>query len=308
MMSNPVFPIAIDNTMRAGLVKCQTLAHYEFEMGLQSPEPNVDLHAGIAFAKGMEMVRKAYYLHGASPQEAFVEGVAALHDAYGNFACPAGSNKSADRMAGALAYYLDRKPLQEEDLVPLNLGDMLGLGIEMSFNYPIGIMHPYTGKELTYCGRYDLLAKHIRTGKVWVVDEKTTKTLGEKWGNQWALDGGLTGYVWGAKRLIAELGLDFEVEGAIINGISIKLRDYDYMACETHRQSWQIVKWLDQLLKDVEGWKHAYLNQDHNQILGHSCALYNNPCKFDKLCLSRNPERLIEGSYVVRFWNPLKRG
>ena len=53
MSYTPLFPHAIDNTMRKQLVKCQKAAHYQFELGLRPlTESRVDLHAGAAYAKG----------------------------------------------------------------------------------------------------------------------------------------------------------------------------------------------------------------------------------------------------------------
>lgn len=305
-MTNEIsFPCAIDNTMRKELVKCQMAAHYRFEMGLSDGKDKVDLHAGGAFAAGLEAMRKAFYTQGKSQSDALVVGVEALYKAYGNFVCPADSNKSADRMAGALTFYMQEKPMEGDPLTPLVLPNG-EVGIEMSFNYEIPVEHPYNERFLTYCGRYDVLAIDDKR-RVWICDEKTTKQLGDKWPNQWALDGGLTGYCWGAKKLLEEHGLDYEVAGAVINGIAIKLRDYAYMRVDTYRQDWQIQKWYEQMLTDVRTWKSAYIAQKHNQTLDHTCAYYMNPCMYAPLCLSANPERLVEGSYVVKFWNPLTR-
>ncbi len=54
-----IFPEAVDNSMRKELVKCQTAAKYKYEMGLRADEgTKVDLHAGKAFAAGMEVMRR----------------------------------------------------------------------------------------------------------------------------------------------------------------------------------------------------------------------------------------------------------
>lgn len=299
-----IFPSAIDNSMRKELVKCETAAKYRYELGLQSVEAiKVDLHAGGAFAKGMEAMRIAY-ADGLNDYESLQIGIKALYLAYGSFIAPSKSNKTADRMAGALAFYAQECPLSKEKLKPVVLDDKPA--IEVGFNFGIGIEHPVTGAELTYCGRFDMLALD-ESKDAWVVDEKTTSQMGDKWANQWLLDSQMTGYCWGAQRLLQQHNLPYEVKGAVINGIAIRLRDYEHVRLNTYRQDWEIDRWYKQMLREVIRWSSAHLMQDHWQALDHACAFYNNPCEFAPLCKSRNPERLIEGSYVVRRWNPLTR-
>lgn len=302
------FPEAVDNSMRKELVKCEMAAKYRYEMGLRvDGDTKIDLHAGGAFAKGMEAMRRAYYNAGMSDGDALNAGVAALYATYGSFVAPPKSNKTADRMAGALAFYAQQCPFMTETLVPLTFpnGEK---AIEVSFNHEIPVQHPVTGKNLTYCGRFDLLAQDQEDGGVWVVDEKTTSQMGEKWANQWPLDSQMTGYCWGVQRLLDEHKMsNLEVKGAIINGIAIRLRDYEHARFKTYREEWQIERWYYQMMRDVMRWRNAYLQTSHDQALDHQCAMYNNPCEFAPLCMSRNPERLIEGSYVVKRWNPLTR-
>jgi hypothetical protein len=195
--------------------------------------------------------------------------------------------------------------LEDEELVPVTFKDG-SKGIEVAFNHEIPIFHPKENKKLSYVGRFDMLAED-KEGKVWVVDDKTTGRMGDAWANQWSLDSQMSGYVWGAQRLLNQEGMqDKEVVGAVINGISILKYGYDTMRCPTFRQDWEVQRWYEQMLNDVDAWIDAFKHQDHDQVLDHACALYNAPCQYAKLCKSRNPEQL-EGSYTVRFWNPLER-
>lgn len=305
------FPNAIDNSMRKELVKCQKIAHWKFEKGLTAEGISPDLHAGGAFATGCETTRKAFYLGQKNDVDALQMGIEALYKAYGDFVPPAPKKyktaKTADRMAGALAYYFGERPLSQSNLVPLMLGEELG--VEISFNFEIPIDHPVTRLPLTYCGRFDMLGVNDHK-EVWVVDEKTTGDMGEGWLNQWNLDSALTGYCWGAKKLLEKHGIDLPVVGAIINGVAIRalsnVMPYEHREVSTFRQDWEVDRWYRQMLRDVQGWVNAYRMQNHSQVLDHACALYNNPCAYAKLCKARNPEQL-EGSYEVRWWNPLTR-
>lgn len=305
-MTAPRFPQYIDNSIRKDLVKCQKLAHWKHEMGYQEDE-NEHLIAGGAFAYGLEVARKKFYVDGAMPGNAIESGVAAVWDykPYQTFKAPAGSNKSQERVAGAIAFYFQEYPLGSDKLKPLRLSDG-SLGIEMSFQHELPILHPDTGLPLVYCGRYDMLAVDEQ-GDVWVNDEKTTGSLGPKWGNQWQLDSQMSGYCWAANKLLEAQGDPRRVKGANVRGVSFLKYGYETVQVAALRQQWEIDRWYAQMCKDIEQWKNAYIYQDHNQILDHACALYNNPCSHDKLCKSRNPERLIEGNYAIRFWNPLEK-
>lgn len=307
----PIFPAAIDNSMRKELVKCQTAAKYRYEMGLKPAGEGgrVDLIAGAAYAKGLEIMRKSYYDWKVPAQASLEAGIAACYAQYGNFVPPPKSNKTADRMAGALAYYVSQFPLEDERYVPFQLPDGKWT-IEMMFSYPMGLTHPVTGEELEYCGNFDALVidRLSPLHDAWVCDEKTTSQMGEKWVNQWPLDSQMTGYCWGARKLLQEHGMDpARVKGAIINGIAIRMHDYGVMRLPVYRHDWEIERWYGQMLSDVTRWTDAHIEQNHNMALDHACAFYNNPCDFATLCLSKNPERLYQGSYVVERWNPKER-
>lgn len=308
-MAEILFPEAIDNSMRKELVKCQKAAHYRYEMGIETVDAvKVDLVAGKAFAAGMETARKAFYDDGLKAKNAVEKGIAAVTVAYGSFVPDKSTSKTVQRMAGALAAYFAENPLDEEKLVPLVIANSGHHAIEVQFNEELPIVHPTTGLPLRYVGRFDMLALDVAQQQAWVVDEKTTSQMGEKWANQWFLDSQISGYCWGARQFLNKLGLPhIEVAGAVINGIAIRKYDYEVQRLQVFREDWEIDRWYDQMLRDVQTWKRHFVAQDHNQALDHACAFYNNPCQFTPLCKSRNPERLIDGSFVLRRWDPIER-
>lgn len=299
------FPDVIDNSMRKELVKCQKIAHWKFERGLNAPGNNVDLHAGGAFSKAMEVLRTAYYVQRKSQELALSDAISALYTVYGNFQCPEGKFKTADRMAGALTYYLSEHPLADDEYIPLELSDGK-LGIEIVFQHPTKLIHPVTGRVIPYVGRFDMLAEDTH-GYVWIVDEKSTGKMGDAWVHQWDLDSQMTGYCWGAQKLLEQHNIDKEIKGAIINGVGILKYDYAVQRVHTYRQPWVIDRWYQQMIRDIENWIEVYKEQSHNMVLDHACALYNNPCVYSRLCVAQNPERLIDGNFKVHFWNPLTR-
>lgn len=301
----PIFPEFVDNSMRKELVKCQQAAAYRYELGLRSnKQTRVDLHAGKAFAKGMEVMRRAFYWEGKDEGQALYEGVKALYAAYGDFPTPPDSNKSVDRMAGALTYYVQQRPLSEEPLKPIAMGDKPAL--EVGFSFSSEVLHPVTGLAIQYSGRFDMLALNEKDNKAWIVDEKTGKSLGDKWANQWQMDSQITGYYVGARRLLDDHGYHLmEIGGAYINGIAIKKYDYEHVRVAAYREQWEMDRWWAQFNKDLKRWVDASRLNEYDRALDHACAYYNNPCDFQVLCKSRNPERVIEGNFYVERWNPL---
>lgn len=301
------FPEVIDNTMRKELIKCHKAAHYRFEQGLESVEAiRVDLVAGGAYAKGLEVMRRAYFEQSMPARKAVGLGVAAVSAQYGTFVADKLTTKTVQRMAGALAYYEQEFPLDQETIKPFKLYDGRWT-IECQFVQEIPLLHPTTNLPLKYAGRFDMLGID-ENGKAWVVDEKTTSQMGDKWSNQWFLDSQITGYCWGARKLLDANGhADTLLAGAYINGIAIRKYDYEAKRLPVFREDWEIERWYEQMLCDVQAWKRAFMGQDHSMALDHACAYYLNPCQFTPLCKSRNPERLVDGSFVVRRWDPTER-
>lgn len=304
------FPEVIDNSMRKELVKCETAAKYRYEMGLRPVEGDerVDLIAGKAFASGLEAARKAFYAEGKMSVDALTAGVRALYAEYGSYIPSGKTNKTVERMAGALAFYLAEHPMETERYRPLLLPDG-HWAIEVQEQFDLPIDHPETGKPLVLAGRFDMLAVDSEDpdSGVWVVDEKTTSQMGEKWANQWLLDSQMTTYCYLAKVLLMRYDITLEVKGAIVNGIAIRLRDYEVGRFPVYRPDWMVERWFEQFVMDVSRWRTAFLIGQHNMALDHACAFYNNPCQYVPLCSSRNPERIIETSFAVKRWNPVTR-
>jgi len=294
------FPQTIDNTIRSTFAHCQQKFVYSHLHKLSPQGTNVHLHAGGAFAHGMEATRRAYFEQNLSPDDAVAVGVGALIKFYGDYEAPEGSAKSLERMAGALEYYFSIHRLDNDFLTPYtsSSGER---GIEFSFSIPLPIPHPETGEPLLYCGRFDMLATH-KNGSLFVVDEKTSTSLGAQWSRNWNLDSQFTGYLWGAQQY----GLP--VSGAIIRGISILKTKYDTAEAIIYRPQWQIERWYTQLLREVEymlriyaDTKLAFANLDK-----HGCNAYGG-CAYERLCSSPNPEAWASQYYETNTWDPLRR-
>lgn len=296
-MTRPPFPKVLDNTMISAYKACPRKFFREYLEHWKPKTPSVHLHAGGAYAKGLEVARKAYYDNGLSSDDAIAEGLGALLTAYGDFECPPDSAKSAERTAGAFEYYFTQYPFETDAAVPHVLPSG-SRAIEFSFAEPLEVAHPETGDPLIYCGRMDGLMDY--SGGLFGLDDKTTSQLGASWSKQWDLRAQFTGYCWGAARA----GLP--LQGFLIRGVSILKTKYDTQQALTYRPQWMLQEWYESLTDTVRAmvtdWDREYFRPD----LAESCAAYGG-CLFRQPCLSVDPDPWLETAFTKRVWNPLTR-
>ena len=102
------------------------------------------------------------------------------------------------------------------------------LQTETTFEVPLGVVQ---GEKVVYYGTPDaVLAWHEA---LYVLDHKSTGDIDEFWGEQWTMNTGLQGYVWGLRQL------GHNVKGAFVNGMEVKrLPPWDgnlEKKCQTHK-------------------------------------------------------------------------
>lgn len=294
------FPTVLDSSLIAAFRSCPRKAEMEFFQHWKPKTPSVHLHAGAAFARGLEIARKAFYIDGLPPAEAIPLGLKALFEAYGDFECPPDSPKSLERTAGAFEYYFSQYPLETDRAVPITLPGG-ARAIEFNFVEPLEIRHPETGDPLLYCGRFDMLAEYH--GALFGEDDKTTSQLGASWPRQWDLRSQFTGYCWGAGKV----GLT--VEGFLVRGISILRTKYDTLQAITYRPRWMIEEWYEQLhLHDIPAMIRMWESGEWGASLDHACAEYGG-CAFRQVCLAAPESRQtwLETSFERRKWDPVTR-
>jgi hypothetical protein len=296
-MPRPPFPEVVDSTIIAAARSCGRKAELEFFHHWKTKEPSVHLHAGAAYAAGIEAARVAFYVEGQSAESAVALGIQALLGHYGDFECPDDSAKSASRMAGALEYYFSRWPLGVDDAVPIILPSGKH-GIEFSFAEPLDIPHPETGNPILYCGRMDMLVN--KGGMILGEDDKTTSQLGASWPRQWDLRSQFTGYTWGARKA----GID--IQGFLVRGVSILKTKYDAAEAITYRPQWQLDRWEKQLYRDIQHLVVQWERGEFDYNLDHACSEYGG-CPFKNVCLMREPVQMLEQMYQRRQWNPITR-
>lgn len=301
-MIRPPFPAVLDSSLIAAFRSCPQKVYLEYFHHWRPGETSVHLHAGAAYAAGLEAARTAYYTAGQSPADAEALGLKALLEFYGDFECPPESAKSAERTAGALEYYFSRYPLDSDQAVPITLPSGKR-GIELSFSEPIDLAdeqmrHPVTGDPLIYCGRADQVVDY--QNMVLGEDDKTASQLGASWPRQWDLRSQFTGYSWGFRAA------GIPIQGWLIRGVSILKTKYDTLEAITYRPDWQIERWHHQLKRDVIRMKFMWETGYFDYNLDHACTEYGG-CVFRQVCQMVDPEPLLAQQFTRRRWDPQRR-
>lgn len=259
---------------------------------------SIHLHAGGAFAKGMEVARKTFFRLGGTEEDARLAGLAALHDFYGDefAALWAAETKSRTAMKGALNSYLTQQwPLSSDFLEPYEDETR---GVEFDFALPLPIRHPQTGEHILYRGRIDWLARSKSDGQVWVVDDKTTSALGQSWRKQWNLDAQPSGYVYAARQF------GIPAVGVIFRGTSILKPDrhgtlrFGHEEALEPRTSFMLEDWYAQLCQDVEDmiatWRDFRAGRRVRKRLDKSACNAYGGCSYLQSCSSPNPEAYFQ--------------
>lgn len=293
------FPRVIDNTMRTLFVACPTKFNYRICHGLVSGERSIHLHAGAAFAKGLEVFRSHYW--GTTPDKdaALIEGFRALCCAYGydpeieQSESWQKSAKSFDRIATAFIFYWERFAPDTDRVQPLIHEGRPA--VEFNFSCPLDIYHPETGEPILYTGRFDMLGTFMNA--LWCVDEKTTSQLGASWGKQWELRSQFTGYAWGAQQF------NLPAAGTLIRGVSVQKTDIKFGESIVYQPQWKIDRWYDQLLRDIRRMIQCWNENIWDVNLSDSCASFSG-CQYSPLCTRQDPIGWIKGNYSVEHWDP----
>lgn len=298
MTNRPPFPLAWDSTMVKSFRSCPRQFFWQY-MHHYKKDSSVHLHAGKAFASGLEEMRKAYWNEGQDTETALARGLRKLLSDYGDFQRPSDSPKSAARMAGAMEYYHSAYPLGSDGADPVRLSDG-SRAIEFSFALPLsqGLVHPETGEPILYTGRTDQVVEWA--GSIYVEDDKTTSQLGGMWANQWDLRSQFTGYTWGARQLWAG------VTGALVTGIAIRKTGYDHARVPTPRPGYLVDRWHHQVLRDIQRAIECWQSGEWDYDLDESCNAYGG-CPFKDPCKANDPQPWLDAGYVVRIWDPLTR-
>lgn len=291
------FPEVLDSSIIADFRACPRRTELAHILHYKPRDLSVHLHAGGAFAKGIETTRRAFFEEGVPAREAEALGMGATMEAYGPFECPPDSPKSLMRTVGALEYYFSQFPIDTDKAIPIRLPSGRR-AIEFNGVDPLEVDHPETGNPLLYSWRMDAVVSF--DGLTLGCDEKTTSQLGSSWPRKWDLRSQFTGYTWGA----GQHGI--HLDGFLVRGISILKTKYETMEAITYRPTWQLARWFHQVNRDAARMIRAWEDGYWDFALDNACIEYGG-CQFRQACLMNDPRILLEQHFQRRRWDPVTR-
>lgn len=294
------FPELVDNTSMSEFTLCETRGLYFSNHRIVPASPNIHLHAGGAFAYGLEQARRAFYQDGKSEEESLRLGLQAIMEFYGPIQPPPAKtgDKSVENVIRAYDSYMQRYRLGLDPIRPLITANGQAM-VEFTFSMPTEVKHPVTGNPILYGGRADMIGQ--MAGSLFVTDEKTTSSLGEQWAKQWDLDSQFTGYIAAARTF------GYPVAGALIRGIGLLKTKITHAEVTLFRKEWEIERWWENLHRKLERWKRAWASGFFEKALMKSACSAYGECPYAMLCKSKEPENWIPLHYRTNTWNPLEK-
>lgn len=300
----PDFPVLVDNTMRADFISCGQKFYWSYIRKIAPMAPSIHLHAGGAFAAGLEACKRAFYEQGVSEPYAIKAGLEALINFYGPIVLPPArtGDKSCENVIRAFDSYFDRYPLGRDFMRPHMAANGKAM-LEFTFAVPTEVMHPQSGQPILYGGRADEIGEMEAGGskQLMIGDEKSTTSLGEQWADQWILDSQFTGYV----RAAHEFG--YPVAGVVVRGVGLLKTRITHAEVLVYRSSWVIDRWWKQLNRDIRRMVTSWETGEWDYAISkNSCSAYGG-CPFRMLTESSDPESYVPVHYRPREWNPLAK-
>lgn len=299
---NPQLPHLVDSTQIVTMRACWRSWYYQFCLGLRAQSRSVDLVAGGAFAAGIDGLRTGLFRDKLSLNEALVPATRNFLHEWGDYEAPEGHVKSKENVLSAIPEFCKWENPLTDPVQPHMKADGAP-ATEFTFSIPLPIEHPVTKNPWLFGGRFDMLGTY--NGMPCIVDEKTTKSLGSYWLNQFTMRSQFLGYCWACQQLKLPVNI------AVINGVGFLKKSTNFLRAIQQYPQYLIDRWYIELLRTLEElnvrWK---MYQAEGEVVwsynfGDTCTSYGG-CQFTSLCASRRwTDWLIEYNEVR--WDPTKR-
>ena len=301
------FPKSVDSTMLTTFDSCPTKFFQEFVLRRVPIGRSIDLHAGGCMAEAFDLIRSWYYTNTYSLEECYQKAFVVFVRKWGWLDPPLMNYKDFYNSWAAVMAYFEQYPPEYDYFQPVRKEDGTP-ATEFRFAIPMDVSHPDTGDPLLFSGRADLLCQPDNDPRVYVMDEKTTKTMGPQWAYQWPMRGQFYGYTKAAR----EYG--YNCVGAVVRGIAIQQTQFKFQECVITLDDWQLETWWQNAQFKAQQAVNYYIDcrkaesqsQRHGawpKSFGDACNDWGS-CRFMDLCTSRKPWEIYE-SWEERIWDPL---
>lgn len=292
--------ISIDWTMLSTFLSCEKKFYWRFVRDLVPNRTALPLMLGAAIHKGLE----TYYT---SDHDA-VKAMCAI--------CTEGKALGLPETIEEAKEEDDSKgrSIQLGCWIMSDYADYYGKDVFEVIETEIGIVIVLIPNKLTYVGRVDAIARML--GRVYVLEHKTTSSLGYNFFDKFKLSYQASGYILGVKTTSS-----YDVAGAIINGLATSgvitpAANVKNMSKEealgkrfgraiTNRSDQELNRDL-QCIKDSA--QRILRRVEHGDYLmnPNACTMYR-LCEYHQLCTTMDHDMMdsmIGGSYKVDPWYP----
>lgn len=297
LKTTPRFPYQVDSTMMSTFDSCKRKFLWEYIYRLGGREKSPDLHAGGAFARGLEVARHELWSNNQPLEVALLSATREFIKTWGDYEPPEDHQKSFANTLGALWDYFREYPPGEDPVRPYMIEGKAAT--EFTFAIETEVKHPISGDPIMFVGRFDLLGYF--NDALYIVDEKTTKSMGPTWARQWNMRGQFMGYCFAAQSY----GL--KVNSAIIRGLAIQKTQYKHMQAIVSYPQFLIDQWWEatnrKVVEMVHAWESSLDIRAWTQSFGDACSSYNG-CPMQDMCTTSDIRSWSE-SYEERYWDPL---
>jgi len=292
------FPTRVDWSMVSEFDSCETKYRYRYQHNISPTETSPHLHAGGAFAAGIETTRRALWIDKLDLDSALCLGTHAFTKFWGNYEPPERyQQKNYANTLGALWDYFREYPPDTDPVKPYLYADGTP-AIEFTFAIPTEILHPNTGEPIIFCGRFDMLGYY--NNLIAIIDEKTAMQLGAAWVRQWEMRGQFIGYTYVARKY----GID--VKMVLIRGIGLLKTKYTYLEAIEQYPNYLLDRWWKALNLKISRMISCWQQNEWQLSFGAACESYGG-CDYKPLCTAKNPSQWLS-EFEYSHWDPLHKG
>jgi hypothetical protein len=210
---------------------------------------------------------------------------------------PRDRKRTLSNMELSLLHYLTRYP---HDYLPFVDGEFVGIEV------PVRLKLTFEdGTEFAYLGRADVILTEPRTGKLIVVDNKTSSNVANQWDTQWRTSHQLTGYCVGVSSMIRQRVMDYGVLGLQVP--LPKGQEFGgYVFMEGTKTTRAVSEWAKWAHVAWRTWKTYEDTPFEAPMYTHSCYRYFRPCSFVPICdLAEDDPPMTLHEMTDSAWHPM---
>jgi hypothetical protein len=210
---------------------------------------------------------------------------------------PRDRRRTLSNMELSLLHYLTRYP---HGYLPYVNGDFVGVEV------PVRLRLTFEdGTEFAYLGRADVILTEPKTGKLIVVDNKTSSNVGNAWEAQWRTSHQLTGYCVGVSSMIRHRVMDYGVLGLQVP--LPKGQEFGgYVFMEGQKTTRAVAEWAKWAYAAWILWDQYKDVPFEAPMFTHSCYRYFRPCSFVPICdLAESDPPVTLSELTDSPWHPL---